>query len=347
MAAFPPAEPDFSLKIPISRTRTLDMGTFAVRGLVACILGAMLVAGLPGFAEAYEFSRSLAPGDSGKDVRALNVRIAGWYPDDDQRRFRINGKYGAKTTEAVSAFEEFHGLSVDGVADPEVLELLDALEDKNGSTLHFDFSEFVQKTNSGCSAKANAYAGTFAGGMAAPKQVRRNVKRLMWRLEAVRAKGGDGPIGINSGFRSLAYNQCIGGAAASQHLYGTAADNRVAGITNRRSRDLARRSQFGGIGCYSSTSHNHFDLRVENRDLPSSRFWWWPQQDRKGRDLDYAGLPCWGEKSTTAQATNGAGFDVIRAVLRAVPGVGSLVPTAAEIAAFRAAGEAADLNGAD
>jgi hypothetical protein len=86
---------------------------------------------------------------------------------------------------------------------------------------------------------------------------------------------------------------------------------------------------------------------MENRDLPSSRFWWWPQQDPKGRDLDDAGRPCWGEKGTTAQATNGARFDVIRAVLRAVPGVGSLVPSPAEIAAFRAAGEAADLNGAD
>jgi peptidoglycan hydrolase-like protein with peptidoglycan-binding domain len=318
-----------------------------MRALAAFILGGLLVAAIPDFAEAYEFKRPLAPGDTGADVRALNVRIAGWYPNNQQGRFYVNAKYGKRTAKAVSEFEAFHGLPADGVAGPEVFELLDTLEDQDGSTLHFDFSEFVQRTNSACSAKANAYAGTFAGGMAAPQQVRRNVKRLMWRLEAVRAKGGDGPIGINSGFRSLAYNQCIGGAAASQHLYGTAADNRVAGITNRTSRDLARGSQFAGIGCYSSTSHNHFDLRIENRDLPSSRFWWWPQQDPKGRDLDDAGRPCWGEKGTTAQETIGARVDVIRAVLRAVPGVGSLVPSPAEIAAFRAAGEAADLNGAD
>ena len=318
-----------------------------LRGFLACIVAVLLVVALPDLAEAYDFTRPLGPGDSGPDVRALNVRLAGWYPHENPNRLRINGKYGAPTADAVAALEEWHGLPIDGVADEAVLEIFEALQDKNGSTRHFDFSEFVQRSNPGCSAKANAYAGTLAGGMASAKQVRRNVKRLMWRLEAVRAKGGNGPIGINSGFRSLPYNQCIGGAAASQHLYGTAADNRVAGITNRTSRDLARGSQFAGIGCYSSTSHNHFDLRLENRDLPSSRFWWWPDQDGKGRDLDYAGRPCWGEKATTSQMRTGSPLDVIEAVLRAVPGVGSLVPSPAEIAAFTAAGEPGNLNGAD
>ena len=323
------------------------MGTSATRALVAVVLGFLLVAAIPDFAEAYEFSRPLAPADTGADVRALNARIAGWYPNDAQRRLHINQKYGGRTARAVSAFEEFHGLEVDGVAGPEVFELLNALEQRDGSTLHFDYNEFVQRNNSGCSAKANAYAGTFGGGMATPQQVKRNVKRMMWRLEAVRAKGGHGPIGINSGFRSTPYNQCIGGAAASQHLYGTAADNRVAGITNRKARDLARESQLSGIGCYSLSSHNHFDLRTENRELPTSRFWWWPDQDRKGRDLDEAGRPCWGEPGTTSHATTAQGLDVLEAVFRAVPGVGSLVPSAAEIAAFRAAGEASDLRGAD
>jgi hypothetical protein len=322
------------------------MGTSAIRVLATLVLGALLVAAIPGFAWAYEFERALGPEDTGPDVRALNVRIAGWYPNDAQERLPINNKYGARTARAVAAFEEFYGLEVDGIAGAEVLDLLNGLQEEDGTTLHFDFKEFVQKANPGCSAKANAYAGTFAGGMAAPKQVKRNVKRLMWRLEAVRAKGGDGPIGINSGFRSLSYNECIGGAGASQHLYGTAADNRVAGITNRRSRDLARGSQFSGIGCYSSFSHNHFDLRTENRDLPSSRIWWWPGQDRKGRDLDYAGRPCWGEKGTESQAV-GTRIGAIGAVLRGIPYVGSPVPPPAEIAAFRSAGEPSDLMGAD
>jgi peptidoglycan hydrolase-like protein with peptidoglycan-binding domain len=323
------------------------MGTSIVRLLAACLLAALLVAATPGFAAAYEFTRRLEPGSTGPDVRALNMRVAGWYPNDSQRRFWITAEYGPRTEKAVAAFEEFHGLRADGVAGTKVFDLLNTLEQKDGSTLHFEYSEFVQKSNSGCSAKANAYAGTFAGGMAAPKQIKRNVKRLMWRLEALRAKGGDGPIGINSGFRSVAYNKCIDGAAASQHLYGTAADNRVAGITNRRSRDLARASQFGGIGCYSSTSHNHFDLRIENRDLPSSRFWWWPSQDRKGRDLDYAGRPCWGEKGTASHETSNLDGNTISAVLRGVPGVGSPTPTPAEVAAFQAAGEVANLKGAD
>ena len=131
-------------------------------------------------------------------------------------------------------------------------------------------------------------------------RAKKNVKRLMWRLEAVRAKGGGKAIGINSGFRSVNYNDCIGGARASQHMYGTAVDNRMAEVTNRHERDLARGSQFHGIGCYSSLSHNHFDIRLENPKLPGSQAWWWPEKDGAGRDLADDGKPCWGESSRSA-----------------------------------------------
>ncbi|MGH2730707.1 MAG: D-Ala-D-Ala carboxypeptidase family metallohydrolase, partial [Actinomycetota bacterium] len=75
-------------------------------------------------------------------------------------------------------------------------------------------------------------------------------------------------MSIDSAFRSVHYNSCVGGASLSQHLYGLAADIRIAGISARRERLIAMRSQIHGIACYADEPHNHLDLRIENRALP-------------------------------------------------------------------------------
>jgi len=63
-----------------------------------------------------------------------------------------------------------------------------------------------------------------------------NLKRLCGWLEMLRSewnkrygKGND-PIIINSGYRSEAVNNVVGGVATSNHLTGCAADIRVSGI---------------------------------------------------------------------------------------------------------------------
>ena len=303
--------------------------------IVSFVLAGLGIGAAP--AHAYEFTRSLSPGDEGPDVTALQVRVAGWFPQKGQTQMTIDGEFGPGTSAAVKAFQSFYGLEPDGLAGPSTFAILDGLEDDDGSTLHFDWSEFTQNRNSGCSAKANAYAGSFGGGMVAPARVKKNVKRVMWRLEALRAKAGNKAIGINSAFRSVAYNDCIGGASASQHMYGTAVDNRMADISNRAQRDLARGTQFHGIGCYSSLSHNHFDIRIENHKVPSAQYWWWPEQDREGRDLADDNKPCWGESTRAAVSGSEEGGRATSAYL----------PGATSIADFEAAGEPADLNGAD
>jgi zinc D-Ala-D-Ala carboxypeptidase len=285
--------------------------------------------------------RAPKPGDTGPAVRRLQVRVAGWYPRSNTRvHFLLDGVYGRQTRAAVAAFQSHYGIAADGVAGRATMAILARLADKDGSTAHFDWSEFAQNRNASCSAGANAYAGTFGGGRVAARRAKRNVRRLMWRLEAVRARGRN-PVGINSGFRSVPYNDCIGGAGASQHLFGTAADNRMAAVSNHRERRFARRSQFHGIGCYASLAHNHFDVRLDNRDLPSSRFWWWPERDRRGRDLDASGNPCWGERKRRAAR------GVLAAVRSAVPGAGSLTPSVVEVRAFAAAGEPDRLSPSD
>jgi zinc D-Ala-D-Ala carboxypeptidase len=302
---------------------------------VAAWMAASLALSAP--AGGVESRRTLQRGDRGKRVLALQVRVAGWFPSQRQKHLRLDGRFGRRTWRAVKAFQRHYGLVVDGIAGPATFAVLGSLQDKNGSTAHFDWREFRQNYNRGCGAQANAYAGTFAGGMVSPQRTKRNVRRLMWRLEAIRAKGKSSPIGINSAFRSIKYNACIGGASQSQHLYGTAADNRMAGSSNHHERELARRSQMSGIGCYASLSHNHFDLRLDNGRLASARYWWWPARDRKGRDLDSSGRPCWGE---TAGAR--------RASIRAADGRSwSPIPTPGEVNAFERAGEPRDLRAAD
>jgi zinc D-Ala-D-Ala carboxypeptidase len=310
----------------------------SVKRVAFCAI-ALLVVASSAPAAAYPFSRILEEGDRGRDVLALEVRVAGWYPLAKQQALLINRRFGRRTKVAVEAFQRHYGLAVDGIAGAATYSVLDSLQDKNGSTEHFNWSEFEQNYNRSCSSQANAYAGTFGGGMVAPRKVKGHVRRLMWRLEALRAKGGSHLIGINSGFRSVKYNQCIGGAGLSQHMYGTAVDNRMAHVRNRRERNIAKRSQLSGIGCYASLSHNHFDTRIDNRDLASSRFWWWPERDSKGRDLDATGRPCWGERARKAGRSPAGGSRQA--------GPQSLVPSVREVRAFQAAGEPADLLGAD
>jgi len=298
--------------------------------VVIAITAAAVVGPGSGIAAAFEFTRPLQHGDVSPEVAQLEKRVVGWFPKNDQTVFVIDDLYDGQTRWAVKRFQRHYGLAEDGIAGEDVFEVLDRLEDDDGSTVHFDYSEFWQNRNRDCSKLANSYAGTFRGGSISARWVKLHVTNVMWRLEAIRARGGGNPIGINSGFRSVAYNRCIGGASLSQHTYGTAADTVMVGVTSRRQRDLARTGQVYGIGCYSSLSHNHLDLRLQNTSLPQTSSWWWPRQDRYRRDLDSASRPCLGE---TKHIVAGRYAD-------------APVPSADEVEAWEDAGEV-PLNGAD
>lgn len=65
------------------------------------------------------------------------------------------------------------------------------------------------------------------------------------------------PVTINSGYRTEAKNKAVGGAAYSQHKYGTAADIVVKGVPPA---EVAKYAEtilvgMGGIGIYNGFTH--------------------------------------------------------------------------------------------
>lgn len=70
-------------------------------------------------------------------------------------------------------------------------------------------------------------------------------------------------VNINSGYRTPTYNKSVGGASQSQHLYGTAADIRIAGVEPKDVAAYAETLLFntGGIGIYNNFVH--VDVRKE------------------------------------------------------------------------------------
>lgn len=135
-----------------------------IRASLAIILVGLSAATPAAPAHAYPFDRTLTVGTRGGDVRALEVRIAGWFPARSQKLLSVDRTFGRRTFFALKAFQRHMGLSVDGVSGPQTFAALSALEDRDGSTKHFGWGEFAQRNNPHCSRRANRFAGTFRGG---------------------------------------------------------------------------------------------------------------------------------------------------------------------------------------
>ena len=214
-------------------------------------------------ASAYSWGRTLQQGMSGADVKELQIRVAGWAAGSASKTYvALDGDFGPATAAAVKRFQSAYGLSVDGVAGPQTFAQCNALQSSDGSTLHFDWSEFHSHDGSG-----------FSGGKVGSGTVKENVRRMMYKLEAVRKKEGNHPVTVNSGFRSVAYNTSIYGYPTnSQHQYGIAADIVVPGVATKTLYQIGERSGMSGLESYSN-SWQHMDSRMEY--AYGAQYWWW------------------------------------------------------------------------
>lgn len=241
------------MNLPMSR-RSMLRGAMAVGAAV--VVAPTLLAGT---AQAYGWSRTLKQGMTGNDVKELQIRVAGWAADHaSQSRVGIDGDFGPGTDAAVKRFQAAYGLLADGEVGANTQAKLNALEQSDGSTVHFNWSDFYDHVS-----------GNFDGGKLSAAEVKENARRLMYKLEALRKKLGDKPITVNSGFRSIQHNKDIGGASDSMHMYGTAADLDVPGVSNKTVYQHAETSGFSGLEKWE-TDHQHVDSRA---DL--GRAWWW------------------------------------------------------------------------
>ena len=74
-------------------------------------------------------------------------------------------------------------------------------------------------------------------------------------LEAIREACGGKSVHINSGYRTPAYNQGIGGATNSRHKTGQAADIVIRGLSPAQVRKIAKDANPGGLGGYKTFTH--------------------------------------------------------------------------------------------
>lgn len=150
----------------------------------------------------------------------------------------IDGLYGDKCVEACKAFQRARGLAVDGICGPKTWAALQPPMEEPG-TAHFKMREFRCKD-----------------GTDVPRDYWSNLQRAMDRLEVLRSELGNRPITIVSGYRTPAYNKRCGGAKNSQHMYATAADIRVSGLTPSQVYKVANEVYAdGGLGKYDTFTH--------------------------------------------------------------------------------------------
>lgn len=112
---------------------------------------------------------------------------------------------------------------------------------------HFSLGEFASKD-----------------GSRTPADVQKNLSELAENLQVLRDHFGTS-ITINSGYRSPAHNEAVGGSKNSQHIKGTAADIVVQNVSpDEVARAIEQliidgKMQQGGIGLYKSFTH--YDIR--------------------------------------------------------------------------------------
>ncbi len=177
----------------------------------------------------------LSVGSREIDVKELqrNLKTLGFDPGP------VDGIFGKLTEKAVRSFQEYCGLTVDGIVGYQTEQVLFPLlphEPNRQNQLSEHFKEWEFRCQCGCNV------------------VMVNV-RLVRMLEELRSVLGDKPIIITSGYRCPAHNRTVRGSPNSQHMKGSAADIVVSGVSPEQVATKAEALKFPGVGRYPSFTH--------------------------------------------------------------------------------------------
>ena len=174
---------------------------------------------------------------------------------------KIDGDWGQGSKIACKAFQKDFGLTVDGIAGANTEKALkhavaygmpakkeEPAKDTNVPSKDFwDGVKYFEKKEFACK------CGKYCNGYPVEPD-----KKLVELLEKIRKHFGV-PVTINSGIRCKKHNSspAVGGASNSQHLYGTAADIVVKGVTPAKVAAYVETllPGTGGIGIYKWGVH--------------------------------------------------------------------------------------------
>jgi hypothetical protein len=241
--------------------------------------------------------RELKLNDQGDEVRELQIRIGGFISSTIQQTYlKVSHIFDNATVETLKRFQSAYGLPTTGVFTAKEAEILHSLEKDDGSTLNYQFSQFYSNDGK-----------QFTGGTEPNSDiVKENIRRLMWRLEALNKKIGF-VVFPKSGFRSITHNNQVGGVTNSYHTFGCAVDvtkkeymsgnqGFTCGLPNRglsqeiidtqtamikKIADTAKSCGFSGVREYGPTSRPipfvHLDIRMEIYPNHWDQKWWWPE----------------------------------------------------------------------
>lgn len=163
----------------------------------------------------------------------------------------VDGKWGTLSRVATTAFQKDYGLDTDGEFGPltekKILSVIATGEaPKKEEPVGFDWDkiQYFKRREFACK------CGRCGGFPVEPDPELINI------LTKIREHFGK-PVHVNSGIRCSQHNRNVGGASASQHLRGTAADITVEGVAPAKVADYAETllPRSGGIGRYATFTH--------------------------------------------------------------------------------------------
>lgn len=190
----------------------------------------------------------LKKGDTGFEVKRLQMLLNGKGYDCGN----VDGDFGNNTLSAVKKFQTDNGLAADGVVGTRTWTVLESDTESKVKefSLAADGEKYVSK---------NFKVKEFRCKDGSDK-ILIDVDFVQNYLQKIRDFFG--PVTINSGYRTKAYNTRVGGAKSSYHLQGRAFDIVAKGFDAREVAEFASKLGINGVIFYADKNFVHVDSRT-------------------------------------------------------------------------------------